>query len=95
MLDRMDKMTAIGRSFAFETTLAGRTYVHRIREWQATGYTVKIVFLRLPYVELALRRVRSRVLQGGMTCPWRSYVHVLRLAGKTFLKFIAHLWTSG
>ena len=48
MLERMDKLTAIGKSFAFETTLAGRTYVHRIREWRAAGYEVKIVFLRLP-----------------------------------------------
>lgn len=89
MLDRMDKMTAIGRSFAFETTLAGRTYVHRIREWQATGYTVKIVFLRLPYVELALRRVRSRVLQGGHDVPvevirsrftagWKNFLEIYR-----------------
>ena len=69
MLERMDKLTAIGKSFAFETTLAGRTYVHRIREWRAAGYAVKIVFLRLPYVELAIHRVKSRVLQGGHDVP--------------------------
>ena len=89
MLERMDKLTAIGKSFAFETTLAGRTYVHRIREWREAGYEVKIVFLRLPYVELAIHRVKSRVLQGGHDVPaavirsrfaagWKNFLEIYR-----------------
>ncbi|MDA8378683.1 MAG: zeta toxin family protein [Planctomycetia bacterium] len=89
MLERMDKLAAVGKSFAFETTLAGRTYVHRIREWQAAGYAVKIVFLRLPSVELALHRVKSRVMQGGHDVPagvvrarftagWKNFLEIYR-----------------
>ncbi len=69
MLERMDRFVSLGGSFAFETTLAGRTYVHRIREWQAAGYTVKLIFLRLPAVELAVHRVAVRVRQGGHSVP--------------------------
>ncbi len=69
MLQRMDVMAAARRSFAFETTLAGRTYVHRIREWRTAGYVVKLIFLRLPSVELAVRRVKARVRQGGHDVP--------------------------
>lgn len=89
MLDRMDKLMLIGKSFAFETTLAGRTYVHRIREWKMAGYVVKIVFLRLPHVALALHRVRARVLQGGHDVPadvirsrftagWKNFLEIYR-----------------
>lgn len=89
MLERMDKLAVCGKSFAFETTLAGRAYVHRIREWRATGYRVKLIFLRLPAVELALHRVRTRVRQGGHDVPetvvrsrfeagWRNFTQIYR-----------------
>jgi predicted ABC-type ATPase len=52
-------------SFAFETTLAGHTYLRRIKEWQALGYHVTLFFLRLASPELAIARVAERVRQGG------------------------------
>jgi predicted ABC-type ATPase len=60
-------MGYVGRreSFAFETTLSGRLYVRYIRQWQETGYRIKLIFLSLPDVEIAVERVRIRVAQGG------------------------------
>jgi predicted ABC-type ATPase len=52
-------------SFAFETTLSGLTYARHIQDWREAGYHVKLIFLRLPTVELALARIRMRVAQGG------------------------------
>jgi predicted ABC-type ATPase len=52
-------------SFAFETTLSGRLYARYIRQWQEVGYRIKLVFLSLPDVEIAVERVRIRVAQGG------------------------------
>jgi predicted ABC-type ATPase len=52
-------------SFAFETTLSGRSYAQSIPQWRAAGYHVKLIFLSLPSVELAISRVASRVAQGG------------------------------
>ena len=56
-------------NFAFETTLSGRHYARTIPDWQAKGYKVKLVFLRLPDVQLAVQRVRVRVKQGGHNVP--------------------------
>ena len=56
-------------SFAFESTLAGRGYARGIPRWRAAGYHVKIVFLSLPNVELAIARVAARVAQGGHDVP--------------------------
>jgi predicted ABC-type ATPase len=56
---------AAGRSFAFETTLAGLSYVRRIDAWRKNGYLVELIFLSLPSREEAIRRVAERVRQGG------------------------------
>ena len=36
-----------------------------IPEWQAIGYRVKLIFLSLPNVEMAIERVATRIMQGG------------------------------
>jgi predicted ABC-type ATPase len=69
MLQRIREEVAKGDSFAFETTLANRSYAHSIRAWQAAGYHVALWFLALPSVEAALARVAQRVLQGGHHIP--------------------------
>lgn len=60
---------AEGISFAFETTLAGKDYAHRISAWQNLGYSVKLVFLQLQSVDQAIARVELRVRQGGHAIP--------------------------
>jgi predicted ABC-type ATPase len=65
MLAEIDRNAAEGHSFAFETTLAGRSYVARIARWQAAGFVVKLMFLSLPALEDAIARVAMRVRQGG------------------------------
>ncbi|MEX2670817.1 MAG: zeta toxin family protein [Phycisphaeraceae bacterium] len=55
--------------FAIETTLAGRAYVRMIRDWQAVGYRVRMLFLQLPSPDMAVARVRGRVAQGGHNLP--------------------------
>jgi predicted ABC-type ATPase len=69
MLQRIREEVAKGESFAFETTLANRSYARWIREWQAAGYHVALWFLTLPSAEAALERVALRVLQGGHHIP--------------------------
>ena len=56
-------------SFAFETTLSGRGYARLIPLWQEKGYLIKLFFLRLPTPEMAMARVRQRVLEGGHNVP--------------------------
>jgi predicted ABC-type ATPase len=65
MAEAMHACVRERRDFAIESTLAGRSYAGLIREWQSIGYVVKIVYLRLASVEVAVKRVRARVAQGG------------------------------
>ena len=69
MLREIKAKTSAGESFAFETTLSGRGYARQIPGWQASGYWVELFFLSLPSVEIAIRRVRERVAQGGHDVP--------------------------
>ena len=65
-LDRLAKSRA---DFAFESTLSGLIYVHRLKRWKAAGYRIEIVYLRLRSPQLALRRIAARVKQGGHNVP--------------------------
>ena len=65
MLRRLEQLAAQQRDFAFETTLASRTFAPRIVRWMQTGYAFHLVFLWLPNAELAVARVRERVRLGG------------------------------
>jgi predicted ABC-type ATPase len=69
MLEEIDSHVAKRDNFAFETTLSGRHYARILPDWQAKGYQVKLVFLRLADVKLAIERVRVRVKQGGHNVP--------------------------
>jgi predicted ABC-type ATPase len=69
MLQEIDRHVAAGNSFAFETTLSGLSYARRISQWQTEGYRVKLIFLSLPSVDMAMARVAARVQQGGHDIP--------------------------
>jgi predicted ABC-type ATPase len=65
MLERLRELAELRRDFAFETTLASRSYAGRIREWRARGYRCHLAFFRLPTPEMAIQRVAQRVGAGG------------------------------
>ena len=69
MLEEIDRHASQGRSFAFETTLAGLGYVRRIRRWRSESYEVKLIYLPLATPEEAVLRVEHRVTQGGHGIP--------------------------
>ncbi len=58
-------------SFAFESTLAARSYVRWIEPLMQRGYRLHIVFLWLNSPDLAVQRVRDRVAGGGHDIPER------------------------
>jgi len=68
-LREMEAHVAKGEDFATESTLSGRTHARKIRRWQATGYRVAIIYLRLPSADHAVARVARRVREGGHHIP--------------------------
>lgn len=69
MLRRLRAMADEGADFAFETTLAARTYAPWLRVLRDSGYLVRLVFVWLNSPDLAVDRVKWRVRQGGHSIP--------------------------
>lgn len=69
MLHRINELLKNEVSFAFETTLATRSYKGKILKAKENGYIVTLVFFWLQNVELAIERVKARVMKGGHNIP--------------------------
>jgi predicted ABC-type ATPase len=65
MLKRLHDLAGQRKTFAFESTLAARTYVPWIERRRRDGYRVQLMFLWLRSADLAVHRVRERVRAGG------------------------------
>jgi len=65
MLNRIDELIREGSDFAFETTLATRSFQHTISKAKSKGYSVMLLFFWLNSIDLAKDRVKQRVLEGG------------------------------
>ncbi|MFH0954218.1 MAG: AAA family ATPase [Verrucomicrobiota bacterium] len=68
-LGQIEENVREGRSFAFETTLSGLSYLGLLRRVQRKGYQIRLFFLWIPTVELALKRIAERVRRGGHDIP--------------------------
>jgi predicted ABC-type ATPase len=69
MLAHIKELGMKRRSFAFETTLAGRSLAPWLAKLIKTGYEFHLVYLWLPNVQLALDRIADRVRMGGHNVP--------------------------
>ena len=69
MIDRIIYLLKEGETFAFETTLATRSYVKLIKQAQKRGYFVTLLFFLLSTPEQAVARVAKRVAMGGHNIP--------------------------
>ena len=69
MIDEIELLAKRGADFGFETTLSGRTHLSLISDLKQRGYVVHLFFLWVPTVELALSRVKGRVMKGGHDVP--------------------------
>jgi predicted ABC-type ATPase len=71
MLGRLRELAAARVTFAFETTLASRSYVPWLADLIAGGYQCHLVYLWLPSADVAVQRVAERVRLGGHAVPVR------------------------
>lgn len=69
MLERLYYLAKKRVDFAFETTLASRTFAPWIKELKTAGYDFHMIFLYLPDEEFAVARVADRVSMGGHNVP--------------------------
>lgn len=69
MLKRLHDLAAQRKSFAFETTLATRSYAKWLKTLKEQGYDVHLTYLWLRSPEFAIARVQERVMMGGHDIP--------------------------
>jgi predicted ABC-type ATPase len=86
-LRELDRLAKEKNDFAFESTLSGLTYLARLRRWNAAGYRIEIVYLKISSPRLALRRIAARVKQGGHNVPRQD---VLRRFTRSWNNFERH-----
>lgn len=68
-LKAIDEKIRLRENFAFETTLSGKAYLPKIKQWQREGWQVELFYLYLPSAAFSARRVEYRVQQGGHNIP--------------------------
>lgn len=63
--------TFIGKreTFAFESTLSGKTYIGLLKNAKLRGFQIYLHYLWLPTPAIAIARVRERVKKGGHDVP--------------------------
>jgi predicted ABC-type ATPase len=95
MLARIAELARQRQNFAFETTLASRSFAPFLRRIQQEGYLVRLVYVWVRSPKLAVDRVAARVRQGGHQVPEDV---VRRRYGRGLLNFLhiyrplANIW---
>jgi predicted ABC-type ATPase len=69
MLERIRQLAKVQADFAFETTLASRSFAPWLARLRRNGYHVHVLFLWLESEDLAVNRVAARVRLGGHDVP--------------------------
>ncbi len=69
VLQQIHDFAGRGIDFAFETTLAGKSYANLFSELRLKGYALHLFFLWIPSPELGIARIKERVLEGGHDVP--------------------------
>jgi predicted ABC-type ATPase len=87
MLVRLADLARQRQDFAFETTLASRSFAPFLRRLQRERYLVHLIYVWLRSPELAVQRVAERVRRGGHNVPedvvrrryWRGLSNFVRI----------------
>ncbi len=69
LLTEVRSSIARRETFALESTLSGKTYIHIFESALARGYELELHYLWLASPEQAITRVRRRVRMGGHDVP--------------------------
>lgn len=86
MLEHLRDLAGRGRSFALETTLAGRAYASWLASLRPLGYDVQLFYYWLESPDLAIARVAQRVRSGGHHVPDDTVRRRYRLSVRNFFR---------
>lgn len=69
MIRRLEELADAGANFAFETTLASRSFAPRVAKLKDRGYLFALLYVWVPSPEDSIARVQDRVRRGGHFVP--------------------------
>lgn len=95
MLQRIQLLLSLNKTFAIETTLATRSYAGLVKKAKSQGYRVVLLFFWLPSPEMAINRVAKRVKEGGHNIPTETIIRRYWLGLQNFFEIfmpIVDLW---
>ena len=69
MLKRLEALMAEGADFAFESTLASRSFERFLKRAKVAGYDVRLFYVWVKSASTSVNRVAGRVKQGGHHVP--------------------------
>ena len=88
MLSRINELLDTDENFAFETTLASKSYRTKIQKAQQKGFNVILLYFWLQNIDLAIERVRTLVLEGGHNVE----SHVIKRRYKNGIKNLFNIY---
>lgn len=95
MLERIDNLIIENKSFSIETTLSTKSYKNIFSEAIKKGYKIKLLFFWLQNESLAIKRVKTRVKEGGHNIPEniikRRYKRGLSNLFKIYLSLLSEI----
>jgi len=69
MLKRIRDLAESGVIFAIETTLSSKSFAPFLAQCKSRGYSIRLIYVWVNSVELAVERVKRRVESGGHLVP--------------------------
>jgi predicted ABC-type ATPase len=91
---RLRELADMKASFAFETTLAGKSLAPWLAELVESGYHFHLLFLWLPSADAAVSRVVDRVEMGGHYVPEETVRRRYAAGLRNFFRLYQSLATS-
>ena len=91
MWERINELLDQNVDFAIETTLTTLSYQKTIELAKTKGYTVTLLFFWLNDVNLAIERVKTRVMEGGHNIPEEVIIRRYKKGIKNLTKVFVNL----
>jgi len=94
VLSQIHEYIRLDVDFAFESTLAGKLYANLFRELKKKGYKLHLFFLWIPDADIAILRIKDRVLEGGHNVPIEDIKRRFKRSISNFYKLYLPLLDS-
>ncbi|MGN0030888.1 MAG: zeta toxin family protein [Candidatus Gastranaerophilaceae bacterium] len=91
VLEKLDSLLNSGKSFAIETTLAGKNHIKTIHKAKDLGYKVCLIYSYLDNPDFCENRIKVRVLNGGHDIPKEDIVRRFYRSKENFWKIYKNL----